>query len=152
MATGFKKWGMTTSMVSAKLIRDLILSRDNPYEEVFNPQRFKITASIKTLNEEVKNTAKGLLIDKLKIPKKTIDTIKKGSGEIVEYNGMKIGIYKDEEGKTYSIFAKCSHLGCELKWNQDELTWDCPCHGSRFDYTGKLIDNPAKDDIKIIEK
>lgn len=152
VATGFKKWGMTTSMVSAKLIRDLILSRDNPYEEVFNPQRFKITASIKTLNEEVKNTAKGLLIDKLKIPKKTIDTIKKGSGEIVEYNGMKIGIYKDEEGKTYSIFAKCSHLGCELKWNQDELTWDCPCHGSRFDYTGKLIDNPAKDDIKIIEK
>lgn len=152
VATGFKKWGMTSSMVSAMLIRDLILSRDNPYEKVFTPQRFKITASMKTLNEEVKNTTKGLVIDKLKIPKKTIDSVKKGRGEIVEYDGLKIGIYKDEEGKTYAVFANCSHLGCELKWNQDELSWDCPCHGSRFDYKGKLIDNPAKDDIKIIEK
>lgn len=152
VATGFKKWGMTSSMVSAMLIRDLILSRDNPYEKVFSPQRFKITASMKTLNEEVKNTTKGLVIDKLKIPKKTIDSVKKGRGEIVEYDGLKIGIYKDEEGKTYAVFANCSHLGCELKWNQDELSWDCPCHGSRFDYKGKLIDNPAKDDIKIIEK
>ena len=49
------------------------------------------------------------------------------------------------------FFANCSHLGCELKWNQDELSWDCPCHGSRFDYKGKLIDNPAKDDIKLLK-
>ena len=152
VATGFKKWGMTSSMVSAMIICDLILSRNNPYEQVFNPQRFKITASMKTLNEEIKNSTKGLIIDKLKIPKKTIDYIKKGRGEIVEYDGVKIGIYKDEEGKTYAVFASCSHLGCELKWNQDELSWDCPCHGSRFDYEGRLIDNPAKEDIKMIVK
>ena len=72
VATGFKKWGMTSSMVSAMIISDLILGKENEYAKVFTPQRFKISASMKTLNEDVKHTSKGLVIDKLKIPKKGI--------------------------------------------------------------------------------
>ena len=148
VATGFKKWGMTSSMVSARLIRDLILDRKNPYEEVFTPQRFKISASMKTFNEEVKEATKGLLVEKLKIPKKTLEDLKVGCGEIVEYEGRKYGVYKDNDGKVYGIIPKCSHLGCELTWNQDELSWDCPCHGSRFDYKGNLLNNPALEGLQ----
>lgn len=151
VATGFKKWGMTSSMVSAKFIRDLILERKNPYEEVFTPQRFKVSASMKTLNEEVKEATKGLIVEKLKIPKKTLEGIKEGCGEIIELDGRKYGVYKDKEGKVFSIIPKCIHLGCELTWNQDELSWDCPCHGSRFDYEGRLISNPAIEDLKVNE-
>ncbi|NMB43990.1 MAG: Rieske 2Fe-2S domain-containing protein, partial [Clostridiales bacterium] len=56
-----------------------------------------------------------------------------------------------KEGKVFSIIPKCTHLGCELTWNQDELSWDCPCHGSRFDYEGRLISNPAMEDLKVNE-
>ena len=139
---------MTSSMVSARLIRDLILDRKNPYEEVFTPQRFKISASMKTFNEEVKEATKGLLVEKLKIPKKTLEDLKVGCGEIVEYEGRKYGVYKDNDGKVYGIIPKCSHLGCELTWNQDELSWDCPCHGSRFDYKGNLLNNPALEGLQ----
>ena len=73
--------------------------------------------------------------------------VKKASGfksdVSIEYNGKKAGVYKTEEGETFVVSTKCPHLGCELKWNADELTWDCPCHGSRFDYKGKLLDNPS---------
>lgn len=61
----------------------------------------------------------------------------------------KCGVYKDEEGKIYKIKPVCAHLGCELSWNNLEKTWDCPCHGSRFDYLGNQIYGPAIDDLKI---
>ncbi len=143
VATGFKKWGMTTSMVSAMIIRDLIMGKGNPYEKVFTPQRFKVTASMEALGKEVKQSTKGLIIDNLKFSKKTLESVQMGRGAIIEHDGSKYGVYKDEGGRVYAISPKCTHLGCELKWNQDELTWDCPCHGSRFDYEGKLINNPA---------
>lgn len=149
VATGFKKWGMTSSMVSAMLISDLIRGKKNPYEEVFDPQRFKISASMKTLNEEVKESTKGLIVERLKIPNITLEGIEKGHGEIIEFNGIKLGVYKDKHGEIYTVSPKCTHLGCELTWNQDELSWDCPCHGSRFDYEGKLINNPALKGIEI---
>ena len=59
----------------------------------------------------------------------------------------KIGAYRDESGTLHLVSARCPHLGCELTWNPDEKSWDCPCHGSRFDYHGNLIDNPAQEDL-----
>lgn len=63
----------------------------------------------------------------------------------------KVGVYQDENGKLYAIKPVCSHLGCELKWNNLEKTWDCPCHGSRFSYTGKSIYDPSIEDLETIE-
>ena len=60
------------------------------------------------------------------------------------HDGKKVGAYKDEEGKVYLVSTRCPHLGCELQWNPEEKTWDCPCHGSRFDYRGRLLDTPAR--------
>lgn len=104
--TGFNKWGMTSAMVSAMLICDMILGKKNEYADVFNPSRsiFKPQLAINSL-ESIKNLL----------------TISK---------------------------PRCPHLGCALKWNNAEHSWDCACHGSRFDKTGKVLDNPANGDLK----
>ena len=62
----------------------------------------------------------------------------------------KIGAYRDEEGALHLVTARCPHLGCELTWNPDEKSWDCPCHGSRFDYEGRVLDGPAQEGIGLV--
>ena len=147
VATGFNKWGMTSSMVSAMIISDLILEKDNDFSEIFSPKRFDLSLSINNIANDLVKTAKNFIAQKISIPSSEIQHIKNGHAGIVDYNGQKVGVYKDENGKEFIVSTKCSHLGCELHWNADELTWDCPCHGSRFDYTGKLIESPANKDI-----
>ena len=68
----------------------------------------------------------------------------RGHGGIVETANGRAGVFKDTSGECFVVPVKCPHLGCELSWNPDELSWDCPCHGSRFDYRGNLINNPAE--------
>ena len=147
VATGFCKWGMTSSMVSAMTISDLILGNE-PKWDVFNPQRINIMGSGKSLIEGSLQSIKGLSRELLYIPDTTLNALEKGHGGIVEYNGNKIGVYKNKLGQTFMVSVRCPHLGCQLEWNPDELSWDCPCHGSRFDYLGNLINNPANEDIK----
>lgn len=104
VATGFNKWGMTSSMVAAMILKDMITGKDNEWFKVFSPQRSMLKKQLFiNLGEATKNL--------LTISKK-----------------------------------RCPHMGCSLKWNQAEHTWDCPCHGSRFEENGNLIDNPAKKD------
>lgn len=143
VATGFKKWGMTSSMVSAMILSDKISGNENPYEEVFAPQRFQVAASMSGLMDETKHMVEHLILKKFKIPKRKLDDVPEGHGALIEEEGHKVGVYKDMNGKVFMVVAKCPHLGCQLEWNPDELCWECPCHGSRFDYTGALINNPA---------
>ena len=106
VATGFNKWGMTSSMVSAMILSDLVQGKENPYVEVFSPSRSILHPQLVVNGFE---TVAGLLTPTAK---------------------------------------RCPHLGCALKWNSIEHTWDCPCHGSRFTENGKLIDNPATGNLK----
>jgi len=110
VATGFQKWGMSTSMVAAKVLCDEICGRENPYEALFSPQRILVRAGSKDFVKDVGisawNLTKGLVSRK-----------------------------------------RCTHMGCALSWNSETKSWDCPCHGSRFDEDGKLLDNPAKEDL-----
>lgn len=147
VATGFKKWGMSSSMASALLITDYIIERNNAFSHVFSPQRLHVKASAKALTKESAQTARGFILERFKIPKEEADQLKKGEGGLIEYEGKKAGAYKDENGEVFVVSLTCPHLGCVLQWNPEELTWDCPCHGSRFDYKGNLIDNPAKEDL-----
>ncbi|WP_040330058.1 FAD-dependent oxidoreductase [Clostridium ihumii] len=147
VATGFNKWGMTSSMVSAMIISDMILENENDFSEIFSPKRFDLSLSINNLTKDIGETAKNFIAQKIYIPSSKIEHIRNGHAGIVEYNGEKVGVYKDNEGKEFIVSTKCSHLGCQLHWNADELTWDCPCHGSRFDYKGRLIGSPATKDL-----
>lgn len=112
VATGFHKWGMTSSMIAAGIITSEITKGKKGYEKVFSPQRFYVQAAWKNLLKDIGESVKGL------------------------WRG-----FFHEEGH------RCPHMGCELEWNEEEQSWDCPCHGSRFDKEGELLDNPAQTDL-----
>ena len=114
VATGFQKWGMTSSMIAALVLRDELCGVENPYAKLFTPQRINFRASYKNLLHDVGMSAKGLT-----------------------------------KGFFHKNGPRCSHMGCELVWNPEEKSWDCPCHGSRFTEEGKVLDNPAKRDLSL---
>lgn len=141
VATGFCKWGMTNSTASAMILSDLITEGDNPWAPVYNPTRFNL-ASLKSIVIENMDVAKEYITGKLaKLP----DNVEIANGEAKEVgiDGQRIGAYRDEQGELHMIDITCTHLGCELKWNDAETTWDCPCHGSRFSPDGDIVEGPA---------
>lgn len=148
VATGFQKWGMTSSMLSAIIICDRICGRDNPYGRFFKPQRLHFFASLGPLLQDVGKSIKGLLKGFFHLPFKTLDSLPKGHGGIIRDGFRRWACYRDEQGEIHKISPRCPHMGCELEWNPDELSWDCPCHGSRYDVDGRLLDCPAQKEKK----
>lgn len=148
VATGFNKWGMTTSNVTANIITDMILNKHNKYEWVFKSTRYKLTKNIKEVYYITNQTIQSMIINKFKIKKESIEAIPNDTGKIIKVNGRNIGIYKNKDGKVYKVNPYCSHLKCLLTFNNLDKTWDCPCHGSRFDIYGNVINSPASKKIK----
>lgn len=142
VATGFGEWGMTNSTAAARLLTDIILGKDNPWKEVFNPSRQFTGNAYKKLFTENFDVVKELIISKIKSGDTEIN-IEYGEGKIVELDGDKYGAYKDNEGSLHIVDITCTHVGCELKWNNAEKSWDCACHGSRFTYDGEILEGPA---------
>lgn len=151
VGTGYKKWGMTLSNVAANIICDKIQGRENEYEDIFKATRTEPIKNIKEVENMLKQTTKSLVLEKFEIPITEVEEIKNGEGKIINSNGKKVAVYKDENGKIYAVKPICSHLGCELTWNSLEHTWDCPCHGSRFDVNGKSIETPSINNLERIE-
>lgn len=151
IATGFNKWGMTSSNVAANIITDKILGVDNEYADVFNSKRFNPIKNRGELKNMATQIVHSFITSRIKIPEENLSVIKNNNGGIIRVDGTPIGIYKDKQGKVYAIEPTCTHLGCLLTWNNVDKTWDCPCHGSRFDYTGKNIYEPAVEDLPRYE-
>jgi Rieske Fe-S protein len=84
--------------------------------------------------------------------------LQRGEGKVIAYKGKRAGAFLDQQGKLHVVDTTCTHMGCELQWNAAETSWDCPCHGSRFSYTGDVIEGPAvrplhfHDDVNTIAK
>ncbi len=150
VATGFNKWGMTGSMVSATILSSLIAGVECSYADVFSPHRVDIAASAKKFLENTAEVMQGLAREIFEIPADKMVGIPNGQAGVVEYDGHKMGVYKTKDGEAHVVTTKCPHLGCQLAWNPDERSWDCPCHGSRFDYKGNLINNPAMKGIRSL--
>lgn len=147
VATGFMKWGMSTSMVAAMLLRDAITGKENSNAGIFSPQRAMPLSAVPPLFSDGGQAVKGLLREKLSPARAAIDALPNGHGGIVETDGEKAGVYKDDDGNVFVVDTRCPHMGCQLEWNPDERSWDCPCHGSRFDYTGRLLNGPAQESV-----
>lgn len=147
VASGFQKWGMSSSMVSALLLRDMICGKKNPCEEIFDPARFS-AEEIPQIMKDGKMAVKGLTKRLFHIPEETVAALERGRGGVVETPQGKAGVYRSEEGHICQVDVVCPHMGCELTWNPDECSWDCPCHGSRFDCEGNLLDGPAQEGIQ----
>ncbi len=143
VSTGFNKWGMTAAMAGAHRISDMICT-GNVYENsIFSPCRFSVFACAGNICTNTAETVKGFSAH-LKKTSLSARDVKAETAEIINYKGEKAGAYRCKDGKLYIVSLKCPHLKCCLQWNKTTKTWDCPCHGSRYDYRGRLIDNPAQ--------
>ena len=149
VATGFNKWGITTSNIAANIITDMIIGRKNRYEDIFVSTRVEPVKNRQEVGNMIKETVSSLVLKKFELTESEQASLKNEEGKIIEIEGEKVGAYKDKEGKIYTIVPKCAHLGCELSWNNLDKTWDCPCHGSRYDYTGKMLYGPTVKDLYI---
>ena len=149
VGTGFKKWGMTFSNIAGKIVSDKILGKQNEYEDLFTPTRLKPIKNRWEVKNMLKETVDSIALNKFKIDPSSISEIENDNASIMKIDGENIGIYKDKNGKLYAVSPVCTHLGCLLTWNNIDKTWDCPCHGSRFDYTGKNIYEPAIKDLNV---
>nr|WP_240338513.1 FAD-dependent oxidoreductase [Peribacillus alkalitolerans] len=148
VATGFRKWGMTTSTLAAQIISDAIAQRENRYSELFHPSRFKPDPSIKELVVQNADVAKHLVEGKLEIVQMHPEDLQNDEGGVVKFEGKRAGAYRNELGQLHIVDTTCTHLGCELEWNSGDRTWDCPCHASRFSVEGQVIEGPAKKPLK----
>jgi Rieske Fe-S protein len=133
---------MTNSTASAMLIRDLITKGHCDWEDVYTPSRFNVAASMRNLVVENANVAAELVKGKLE-PLPDDIGIKPGEGKAIEAGGHRAGAFRDAKGNLHVVDTTCTHMGCELNWNTAEHSWDCPCHGSRFDVDGNVIEGPA---------
>lgn len=139
--TGFNKLGMAKAMASSMLICDMINDIPNKYKKICDPLR-KGQCNCDFF-KNLLCTIKNLLIMPFIPPFKCARSLKLNEGKIVFYRGVKSAVYRDEEGKLHALSPYCAHLGCQLKFNPDAKTWDCPCHGSRFDIHGNIITAPT---------
>jgi glycine/D-amino acid oxidase-like deaminating enzyme/nitrite reductase/ring-hydroxylating ferredoxin subunit len=142
VATGFKKWGMTNGTASAMILTDLITKDSSPWSDVYNPSRFINIASVGNFAAQNLDVAVNFVADKIS-PAPQDAEVKKGEAKVIKMNGDKVGAYRDDQGVLHVVDITCTHLGCELHWNEAEKSWDCPCHGSRFNYDGGVIEGPA---------
>lgn len=147
VATGFSKWGITNGTVAGIIIKDLIINNNSDYKDTFNPSRLGSYFS-KDFIKENANVAINYVSGKLKIGSGDMPK-NNGEGKIVNIDGKRYGVYKDDNGDFYIVDTTCTHLGCELNFNSEEKTWNCPCHGSRFDYKGNILEGPALKPLKL---
>lgn len=146
IVTGDSGNGMTHCSFAGLLISDLINGKENKWEKLYSPLRFTLkesAAAIQLLSDDLLNVLKKWFYK----GSVELSAIKNGEAGIVKLDGKKCGAYRDESGKLFLVSAECVHLKCMVHWNNDEKSWDCPCHGSRFTYEGKVINGPANFDL-----
>ncbi|ASK60884.1 FAD-dependent oxidoreductase [Virgibacillus phasianinus] len=156
IATGYRKWGMSNGTAAALLLRDIVLGKENAFQRLFTPSRFYATPSIKNFLVQNADVAEHLIKGKLQISNIDPDTLNNDEAAVISIKGERKGAYKDEKGQLHIVDTTCTHVGCEVEWNSGDRSWDCPCHGSRFSYTGDVIEGPAekplqKHDYKMLD-
>jgi glycine/D-amino acid oxidase-like deaminating enzyme/nitrite reductase/ring-hydroxylating ferredoxin subunit len=149
VATGFGGWGLTNGTAAAVLLADLVLGRQPRWREVYRPTRRPVGASLAPLLDHGKHAASHAVRDRLTSPAAP-STVRlgRGAGAVVEGSDGPVAVSRDESGKLHAVSAVCTHQGCHVTWNGAERTWECPCHGSRFDVDGTVIDTPAVDGLQ----
>ena len=150
VVTGDSGMGMTHGTLGGRLVADLILGRPNDLAEVYAPSRL-MPGAAKTLLKENVNVAAQYADWLTGGDVKTADEIPPGQGAVVRSGLTKLAVYKDDHGTVTTLSATCPHMGCVVRWNPGETTWDCPCHGSRFSATGTCLHGPSVSNLKKVE-
>jgi Rieske Fe-S protein len=147
VVTGDSGNGMTHGTLAGMLLTDLIDGRDNPWAEIYDPKRKPLKALGEYTKENL-DVAKQLIVDYVRGGDvDSADAVPRGQGAVIRRGLQKVAVYRDEDGEAHEFSAVCPHLSCIVHWNPTEKTWDCPCHGSRFDCLGKVVNGPANQDL-----
>ena len=145
-ATGFAGNGMTFGTVAAMMATDAALGRKNPWRQLFDVSRKKLLGGTWDYIKENLDYPYYMIKDRLAAAEgKSLRSLKRGSGAILQLGGRRVAAYRDQRGKVTTLSAACTHLGCIVHWNPAESTWDCPCHGSRLSRPAKSsLDRPKR--------
>lgn len=151
VATGYNGNGMTWGTIAGHIISDLILAKENQFTELFDPCRVKPIAGFTEFVKENTDVAYHFVVDRFKAEDlETFKEIAKDEGKIVDYEGTQLAIYKDKTGIITALNPVCTHAGCIVSFNSEEKSWDCPCHGGRFDLEGKVLCGPPQANLKQV--
>ncbi len=143
VATGFGQWGMTGGTAAGLLLRDLVLDRANDHAALYDPNRFSLRAAGNLVSNNA-TVAKFLAGDHLRALRADgLSDLPADAATVTRRGGSMVAAYRDDSGALHAVSARCTHLGCLVAFNNAERSWDCPCHGSRFDVDGQVIQGPA---------
>jgi glycine/D-amino acid oxidase-like deaminating enzyme/nitrite reductase/ring-hydroxylating ferredoxin subunit len=143
VATGFNAWGISNGTAAGLILADLAAGRENHWLELFDARRVKPIAGGPKFVKENVQVATHLVSGYLSRKPKSFDELAPGDAAILEIEGENVAAFKDEQNRVHAVSAACSHMGCIVGWNETDRTWDCPCHGSRFELSGEVIHGPA---------
>ena len=150
IATGDSGQGMTHGTIAGMLLTDLLQGRENPWTDLYDPGRIKLRALPEYAQENI-NVA-GQYTDLLTPGEiDSVEEVARGEGAVMRDGLTKVAVYRDDSGKVHRVSAICKHLGCVVNWNSTEKTWDCPCHGSRYDAHGRVYQGPANSNLEPVE-
>lgn len=141
--------GLTHATLGAMLLRDMIMGKSNPWQDLYDPSRIRPTKELLTENMNVAKEMAGEWL--CKTPDLSPIHPGPGHGVVVEHEKKKIALYRDKVGGLHACSAVCPHKGCIVRWNSSEQSWDCPCHGSRFSTDGKVLDGPSMEDLEPVD-
>jgi glycine/D-amino acid oxidase-like deaminating enzyme/nitrite reductase/ring-hydroxylating ferredoxin subunit len=148
VASGFMKWGLSGGSFAARILSDLIAGRENPWAERFTPNRVGARGLPKVAQLGAK-FAIDAVGDRV-LPAEAADAseVPRGEARVIRDGLGKTGVYRDESGTAYAVSMRCTHLGCLVRFNGAERSWDCPCHGSRFGVDGAVLEGPATEPLQ----
>jgi Rieske Fe-S protein len=153
VATGFAGNGMTFGTLGAMMATDRILGRKNPWQELFDVGRNKLKGGTWDYLKENIDYPYYYLRDRLTSAQgDSVESLKKGDGAILKIGGKRVAAYRNPNGSVSQLSPVCTHMGCLVRWNPADTTWDCPCHGSRFKPAGDVIAGPAETPLEKIDK
>jgi Rieske Fe-S protein len=153
VATGFGGWGMSNGIMAGRLIASCIAGQDLPWAEIYDPRRLHPLREAGPLLKTSSKVAAHFIGDRLRRPPvETPDDLAADSAAVLRLGGEKCAVYRDPQGQLHAVSATCTHLGCLVAFNDAEKSWECPCHGSRFDVDGQVLQGPATWPLKPVQE
>lgn len=149
MSTGYSGTGMTYGTLSAMLLADFALERENRFAKLYDPGRKKVGSILENVVTKTIEFPKRMIekMTHLDVEAKSVAEVGEGEGKIVSAGGTKYAVARID-GELRTVDPTCTHMGCTVAWNAAEKSWDCPCHGSRFNTRGDVLNGPATSPLK----
>ena len=153
VTTGFRGNSMTFGTLASSIITNMIIEGDSIYAKLYKPKRFKPTAGFTNFVKENATVLSDFIEDKISIERlKSLAEINEGEAKLIKYEGDHYSVYAEQNGQLHVLKSTCPHSQCEVRWNNAELSWDCPCHGSRFNINRRILTGPATTGLEQIKE